>query len=103
MDPSLPCSSWRDDAAPQGEGGDELEQIASQIEWVEEYDRNSISEDEEGPRIGEGAWVDGVWKDPLDPHPVEPRQRWSRVEFDPDYEPKRQVMHTRFNTYYMFS
>ena len=56
-----------------------------------------------GPRIGEGAWVDGVWKDPLDPHPVEPRQRCSREEFDPDYEPERQVMRTRFNTYYTFS
>ena len=45
-----------------------------------------------GPRIGDGAWVDGVWQDPLDPHPVEPRQRCSREEFDPDYEPERQVM-----------
>ena len=50
-----------------------------------------------------GVWVDGVWQDPLDPHPVERRQRCSREEFDPDYEPERQVMHTRFNTYNTFS
>ena len=109
MDPSLPSSSRRDDAAPQGEGGDELERIASQIEWDkiewdEEYDCNSVSEDEEGPRIGQGAWVDGKWQDPLDPFPVEPRQSHSREEFDPDYEPEqRQVMHTRLNPYYMSS
>ena len=102
MDPSLPSSSRRDDAAPQGEGGDELEKIASQIEWDEEYDRNSVSEDEEGPRIGQG--VGGKWQDPLDPFPVEPRQSRSREEFDPDYEPEpHQVMHTRLNPYYTFS
>ena len=104
MDPSLPSLSRRDDAAPQGEGGDELERIASQIEWDEEYNRNSISEEEEGPRIGQGAWVDGKWQDPLDPFPVEPGQSHSREEFDPDYEPEpRQVMHTRLNPYYMSS
>jgi len=102
MDPSLPSPSRRDEASPQGEGED-LEKIASQMEWDDEYNIDVVSEDEEGPRIGEGAWLDGVWQDPLDPHPVEPRQRCSREEFDPDYEPERQVMHTRFNTYYMFS
>ena len=102
MDPSLPSPSRRDEASPQGEGED-LEKIASQMEWDDEYNVDAVSEDEGGPRIGEGAWVDGVWQDPLDPHPVEPRQRCSREEFDPDYEPERQVMHTRFNTYYMFS
>ena len=104
MDPSLPSSSRRDEAAPQGEGGDELERIASQIEWEEEYDCNSVSEDEEGPRIGQGAWVDGKLQDPLDPFPVEPRQSRSREELDPDYESEpRQVMHIRLNPYYMFS
>ena len=63
----------------------------------------SESGDDDGPRIGQGAWVNSRWEDPLDPHPVESRQRCSREEFDPDYEPERQVMHTRFNTYYMFS
>ena len=104
MDPSLPSLSRRDDATPQGEGGDELEKIASQIEWDEDQRSNSISEDEEGPRIGQGAWVDGKWQDPLDPFPVEPRQSRSREELDPDYKPEpRQVMHIRLNPYYTFS
>ena len=104
MDPSLPSSSRRDDAAPQGEGGDELERIASQIEWDEEYNHNFVSEEEEGPRIGQGAWVDGKWQDPLDPFLVEPRQSRSREELDQNYESEpRQVMHIRLNPYYMFS
>ena len=104
MDPSLSSSSRRDAAAPQGEGGDELEKIASQIEWDEDQRSNSISEDEEGPRIGQGAWVDGKWQDPLDPFPIEPRQSRSREELDLDYEPEpHQVMHIRLNPYYTFS
>ena len=100
----MPSSSRRDDAAPQGEGGDEHERIASQFEWDEEYDRNSVSDDEEGPRIDQGAWVDGKWQDPIDPFPVEPRQSRSREELDPDYELEpHQVMHIRLNQYYMFS
>jgi hypothetical protein len=58
---------------------------------------NSVeSGDDEGPEIGHGAWVGGVWHDPIDPHPFPPRESRSRSEFDHDYEPNlRQVMTTR--------
>jgi hypothetical protein len=39
----------------------------------------------EGPGIGHGGWVDGEWHDPIDPHPIAPRERCSRSEFDLDY------------------
>ena len=45
MDPSLPSPSRRHDASPQGEGED-LEKIASQMEWDDEYNANAVSEDE---------------------------------------------------------
>ena len=101
MDPSSPSSSRRDDATPQG---NDLQKITSRIEWdvdynvdaVSEDDVNAVSDDDKGPRIGQGAWVGDKWHDPLDPHPFEPRQICSREEFDPDYKPEaRQVMHTR--------
>jgi hypothetical protein len=103
MDISSPSSPRRDDAAPQGE---DLENIVSQMEWDDEYsggvqfgnneyDVDAVSRDDDDPRIGQGAWVDGKWHDPLDPHPVQPRESHSRKEFDPDYEPKaHQVMYT---------
>ena len=57
----------------------------------------SESGDEDGPRVGQGAWVDGRWQDPLDPFPqIESR---SQDALDPDYEPKqRQVMNARLIT-----
>ena len=55
--------------------------------------------DEDGPRVGQGAWVGNRWHDPLDPHPIPPRESRSREAFDPDYEPEpRQVMNTRLIT-----
>jgi len=57
----------------------------------------SESGDEDGPRVGQGAWVDGRWQDPLDPFPqIESR---SQDALDPDYEPEqRQIMNTRLIT-----
>ena len=63
MDP-LPSSSPRRDAELQ----DELQQIASQMELETQADVDvqstmdeSESGDEDGPRAGKGAWVDGRW------------------------------------------
>jgi hypothetical protein len=39
----------------------------------------------EGPGIGHEGWVKGVWHNPIDPHPITPRERLSRSEFDSDY------------------
>ena len=59
----------------------------------------SESGDEGGPRVGQGAWVDGRWQDPLDPHPFPQRESRSQDALDPDYEPEqRQVMNTRLIT-----
>ena len=57
----------------------------------------SESGDDDGPRIGQGAWVNGRWEDPLDPHPAPQRERRSMEALDPDYEPEQQVMKTRWN------
>jgi hypothetical protein len=49
----------------------------------------------EGSGIGHGGWVDGQWHDPIDPHPIAPKERHSGSEFDPDYIPNPvQVMTT---------
>jgi hypothetical protein len=57
------------------------------------------SDDNEGPGLGHGAWVEGLRQDPLDPHPFPPRERRSWSELDPDYEPyPSQVMTTRLIT-----
>ena len=96
MDP-LPSSSPRRDAELQ----DELQQIASQMELETQADVDvqsatdeSESGDDDGPRIGQGAWVNGRWEDPLDPHPAPQRERRSMEALDPDYEPEQQVMKT---------
>ena len=98
MDP-LPSSSPRRDAELQ----DELQQIASQMELETQSDVDvqsamdeSKSGDEDGPRVGKGAWVGGRWQDPLDPHPFPQRESRSMEALDPDYElEQRQVMKTR--------
>ena len=66
------------------------------------------SGDDEGPKIGHGAWVGGVWHDPIDPHPFTPRVSRSRLEVDLDYVPYPvQVMTTcdqlQPNFYYICS
>ena len=93
MDPSLSSSPRRDDAAPQDE---DINQIASQMEWDNEADIGVQSEDDEldidvesrdedGPRMGQGAWVGNKLHDPMDPHHFPHRESRSRVNFDPDY------------------
>ena len=64
---------------------EEMEQLASQMDWGD--DTGVQSEDEEVDRDGQGAFVDGVWLDAIDPHPCPPRQRFSLEDFDPDYVP----------------
>ena len=108
MDP-LPSSSPRRDAELQ----DELQQIASQMELETQADVDvqsatdkSESRDEDGPRVGQGAWVDGRWQDSLDPHPFLQREHRSMEALDPDYEPEQQVMKTQQITmkqFYTFS
>ena len=108
MDP-LPSSSPRRDAELQ----DELQQIASQMELETQADVDvqsatdeSESGDESGPRVGQGAWVDGWWQDPLNPHPFLQREHRSMEALDPDYEPEQQVMKRRQITmkqFYTFS
>jgi hypothetical protein len=62
---------------------------------MESDDVSVESGDEQGHRIGQGAWVGNNWHDPIDPHPVSARERRSGEAFDPDYEPEaRQVMNT---------
>ena len=108
MDP-LPSSSPRRDAELQ----DELQQIASQMELETQADVDvqsatdkSESGDKGGPRVGQGAWVDGRWQDSLDPHPFLQREHRSMEALDPDYEPEQQVMKTQQITtkqFYTFS
>ena len=100
----LPSSSspQRDDAKLQ----DELQQIVSHMELKnqadidvqsvqDESDVDAESGDEDGPRVGQGAWVDGRWHDPLDPHTFPQRESRSMEALDPDYEQEqRQVMNT---------
>ena len=97
MDPPSSSSPRRD-----AELQDELQQIASQMELETQADVDvqfgtdeSESGDEDGPRVGKGAWVGGRWQDPLDPHPFPQRESRSMEALDPDYEPEqRQVMNT---------
>ena len=102
MDPPSSSSPGRDDIKLQYE----LEQIAFQMELDKQADVDAVesdvdaeSGDEDGPRVGQGAWVNSRWQDPIDPHPVPQRERCSMEELDPDYEPEqRQVMNTRLIT-----
>ena len=98
MDPASSSSLRRDDAEMQNE----LREIACQMELETQADVDvqsatdeSESGDDNGPRVGQGAWVNGRWEDPLDPHLVPQRERRSMEALDPDYEPEQQVMKTR--------
>ena len=102
MDQPSSSSPQREDAAAQI---DEVERIASEVAWddlvdvsaqtgtdnaddgVQSRDDDANDLADEGPGIGHGGWVDGVWHDPIDPHPVAPRESHSRSEVDPDYIP----------------
>ena len=99
MDPPSSSSPGRDDVELQYE----LEQIAFQMELDKQADVDAVesdvdaeSGDEDGPRIGKGAWAGVRWQDPLDPHPFPQRDRRSMEALDLDYEPEqRHVMKTR--------
>jgi hypothetical protein len=82
MDHPSSSSPQREHAASQD---DEMEQIASQMQWDDEGDIEVESGDDEGPQVEQGAWVGGQWHDSIDPHPFPPREIRSRSEFDPNY------------------
>ncbi|RLN30111.1 hypothetical protein C2845_PM05G21440 [Panicum miliaceum] len=93
-----PSSSFprRDHAAPEI---DEVERIASQVSWdnladigvqsgnddaddgMQSRDDDADDLENEGPRIGHGDWVDGMWHNPIDPHPMAPSERRSGVGY----------------------
>ena len=64
---------------------EEMKQLASQMDWGD--DAEVQSGDDEVDRDGQGAFIDVVWLDAIDPHPCPPRQRFSLEDFDPDYVP----------------
>ena len=66
---------------------EEIERITSQMDWDDEGDAGVEHGDDEGPRVGQGAYVAGVWCDAIDPHLFGPRQRCSLSDIDPDYVP----------------
>ena len=64
---------------------EEMEQLASHMDWGD--DAGVRSGDDEVDWDGQGAFVVGQWLEPIDPHPIPPRQRFSLSDFDPDYVP----------------
>jgi len=72
--PSL-SSPRRDVPAPQD---DEIELIASQMEWHNDQSGNEHSDeqsgDEQGHVEGPSAWQGNEWLDPADPRPVPQRE-----------------------------
>ena len=93
MDRPSSSSPQRDDPAPKD---DEINRIASQMEWQNDQSGNEHSNDseesgdEQGRVQGPGYWQGNVWVDLVDEHPnFQPRQRWSKEALDPDYEPER--------------
>ena len=90
MDRPSSSSPRRDVPAPQD---DEIELIASQMEWHNDQSRNKHSDEQSGDKQGHveepGAWQGNEWLDPADPHPVPQRERRSEETMDPDYEPEQ--------------
>jgi hypothetical protein len=102
MDQPSSSSPQREGATPQI---DEVGRIASQMSWddlsdisvqfgddndddgVQSRDDDDDDLADEGPGIGHGAWVGGVWHDQIDPHHFATRESQSRLEFDLDYIP----------------
>ena len=62
---------------------EEIEQLASQMDWGD--DAGVQSGEDKVDREGQGAFVAGLWLDPIDPHLFPPRQRFSLSDFDLDY------------------
>ena len=72
---------------------DQIELIASQMEWHNDQSGNEHSDeqsgDDQGRVEGPGAWQGNEWLDPADPHPVPQRGSCSEETIDPDYEPEQ--------------
>ena len=90
MDRPSSSSPRRDVPARQD---DEIELIASQMEWHNDQSGNKRSDEQSGDKQGRveglGAWQGNEWLDPADPHPVPQRERRSEETMDPDYEPEQ--------------
>jgi hypothetical protein len=96
MDQPSSSSPQREHPVSQDE---EMDQIVSQMEWDDEGHVGVESRDDEGPQVGQGAWVGGQWHDLIDPHPLPHRESRSKLEFDPEYVANpSQVMTTRLLT-----
>ena len=90
MDPPSSSSPRTDVPARQD---DEIELIASQIEWHNDQSENEHSDeqsgDDQGRVEGPGCWQQNEWLDPADPDPVPQRERHLEETLDPDYEPEQ--------------
>jgi len=90
MDRPSSSSPRRDVPARQD---DEIELIASQMEWHNDQSGNELSNeqsgDDQGRVEGPGGWQGNEWLDPADPHPVPQRERCSEETMDPNYEPEQ--------------
>ena len=89
MDRPSSSSPRRDVPAHQD---DQIELIASQMEWHNDQSGNEHSDeqsrDDQGRVEGPGGWQGNEWLDPADPHPVPQRERRSKEAIDLDYEPE---------------
>ena len=90
MDRPSSSSPRRDVPARQD---DEIELIASQMEWHNDQSGNEHSNeqfgDDQGRVEGPGCWQQNEWLDPADPDPVPQRERHLEETLDPDYEPEQ--------------
>ena len=77
-----PSSPQREIPMSQDE---EFERIVSQMDWDDEGDTGVEHGDDEGPQEGQGAYVAGVWCDPIDLHLFGPKRRCLLSDIDPDY------------------
>ena len=72
---------------------DEIELIASQMEWHNNQSENEHSDeqsgDDQGRVEGPGGWQGNEWVELDDPHPVPQREKRSMEAFDLNYEPKQ--------------
>ena len=90
MDRPSSSSPRRDVPARQD---DQIELIASQMEWHNDQSGNEHSDeqsgDDQGHVEGPGGWQGNEWQEPADPHHVPQRERRSEETMDPDYEPEQ--------------
>ena len=64
---------------------DEIELIASQMEWHNDQSGNEHSDEQSGYDQGQG----NEWEKPADPHLVLQRERRSEEAIDLDYKPEQ--------------